>query len=78
MSWMINCREATHLSLQAEDQPLRMPDRLKLRFHLVICAACPKFTRQLKLMRESMDPWRAYRDGSDAPAEPNERTDPPR
>lgn len=65
MTWKINCREATHLVLQGEDQPLTWADRLRLRMHLAICAACPRFVRQVTLMRQAIGGWRAYRNESD-------------
>jgi hypothetical protein len=61
MSWKIDCREATHLVLQAEDRPLAWRDRLRLRLHLAICAACPRFVRQVALMRQAIGHWRRYR-----------------
>lgn len=67
MTWMINCRQATHLVLQGEDQPLGWPDRLRLRLHVAICDACPRFAQQVALMRQAMGRWRAYRDGADEP-----------
>jgi hypothetical protein len=65
MTWMINCRQATQLALRGEDTRLAWPDRLRLRMHLAVCKACPRFMRQLGLMRQAMGPWRGYRD-SDA------------
>jgi hypothetical protein len=64
--WMIHCREATRLVLLAEETPLRWTDRLRLRAHLAVCKACPRFVRQVALMRSAMGHWRAYRDGDDA------------
>lgn len=67
MRWKINCRQATHLLLQAEDQPLGWSDRLHLRLHLAICKACPRFVRQVAFMRVAMGRWRAYREEGDGP-----------
>lgn len=64
----INCREATALVLQGEDRRLGAADRVRLRLHLFICAACPRFVRQVGLMRRAMGPWRAYRDSDDTSA----------
>lgn len=64
----INCREATALVLQGEDRRLALAERLRLRMHLLICKACPRFVRQVALMRRAMGPWRSYRD-SQGPAE---------
>ncbi|MFZ5548343.1 MAG: zf-HC2 domain-containing protein [Pseudomonadota bacterium] len=67
MTWMLNCRQATQLVLQGEDRALRWPERLRLRLHLAVCEACPRFVGQVQLMRRAMGGWRAYRDGADEP-----------
>jgi hypothetical protein len=28
-----------------------------------VCGACPRFNRQVALMRQALPRWRAYRDG---------------
>ena len=66
MTWKIDCRQATHLVLQGEDQPLGWGDRLRLRFHMMICDACPRFVRQVGLMRTALGRWRDYRDDGEA------------
>jgi hypothetical protein len=60
-----NCREVTALVLAGEDRRLDFVERLALRLHLQICAACPKFSRQVALMRQALPRWRAYRDGGE-------------
>lgn len=70
MSWMINCKQATRLVLEAEDRRLGWLDRLRLRLHLAICEACPRFVRQVGVMRVAVDRWRAYRDEADGPPAP--------
>ena len=57
---MRTCKEASALLLAREDQNLRMRERLALRLHLAICAACPRFERQLLIMRSAMKQWRNY------------------
>jgi len=37
-----------------------------VRAHLAVCKACPRFQRQVALMRTALPRWRAYRDGNDA------------
>jgi len=59
-----NCREVTELVLGAFDRRLGPVERLALRIHMKICAACPKFSRQAALMRQALPRWRAYRDGT--------------
>lgn len=59
------CREVADMLVAREDQNLKLPDRLALRLHMVICAACPKFERQILTMRNSMKQWRSYTSADD-------------
>lgn len=67
MNWKINCRQATGLVLQGEERPLGWAERVRLRLHMAICDACPRFVQQVGLMRQALGRWRAYRDGADEP-----------
>jgi len=58
----LNCREVTRLSLEGEDRRLGLFDRIGIRLHLMICDACPRFAKQVKLMRQAIGQWRQYRD----------------
>jgi hypothetical protein len=51
MKFRVTCKEATHLLLRAQDEPLPWADRMRLRLHLYVCATCPRFVKQLELMR---------------------------
>lgn len=64
------CREVTRLVLQGEDRPLRLGERLGVRLHMVICAACPRFRQQLQLMRAASTRWRAYAGDDDGTPPP--------
>jgi hypothetical protein len=57
-----NCREVTRLVLAGEDRALNWFERLLVRQHLRVCGACPRFSRQVALMREAMGRWRRYSD----------------
>ena len=54
------CREVTALLIAREDRTLPWHDRLALRLHMAICAACPTFERQVLTMRNAMRQWRNY------------------
>lgn len=56
------CRETAALLVAREDRALSMGDRIALRLHLLACAACPRFERQILTMRNSMQQWRNYAD----------------
>ena len=64
LPFMRTCKEASALMLAREDQSLPMQERLALRLHLAICAACPRFERQLLTLRNAMKQWRNY-EGND-------------
>jgi hypothetical protein len=59
-----SCKQVAALLVAREDRPLPLAERLALRLHLAACDACPRFERQLLVMRESMARWR---DHADAP-----------
>jgi hypothetical protein len=52
------CKEAAALLVAREDRALPIADQLALRLHLAACDACPRFARQLHLMRSAFDRWR--------------------
>lgn len=68
MKLRLNCREATRLVLQGEDRRLSGGERLALRLHLVVCRACPRFVRQVALMRSAVGRWKHYSTQDDPPA----------
>jgi Putative zinc-finger len=59
------CREVAALLVAQEDRTLPIADRLALRIHMAICEACPRFERQLLIMRNSMQRWRGYTTAED-------------
>lgn len=61
------CRDVTRLVLQREDRALSLRERLSIRLHMWICAACPRFERQVRLMRVTCRRWRAYAESDEAP-----------
>ena len=59
----LDCRDVTHLVLAAEDRRLTWRERLGVRLHMAICEACPRFARQVSLMRAAVGRWKQYGDG---------------
>lgn len=57
---MKTCKEATALLVAREDRTLSLGDKVALRFHLLICKACPRFARQMLTLRNGMKEWRNY------------------
>lgn len=56
----ITCREATDITLKAEDRRMPLAERLSLRLHHRICGNCRRFYRQVALMRQASARWRDY------------------
>lgn len=51
---MISCREATRMMSEGQERALGAGERLRLRLHLGLCAACRNFDAQLAVLREAM------------------------
>lgn len=68
MKFDLSCKDVTHLLLEGEDRRLTIGERLRLRYHMLICQACPKFVRQVRFMRGAMGRWKGYSGGDDGPA----------
>lgn len=58
----ISCREATRITLEAEDRRMPLAERLSLRLHRRVCTNCRRFARQVELMRQASARWRRYGD----------------
>ncbi len=52
------CKQAAHLMLAQQDQPLGVRDQMALKIHLWICKNCPRFQHQLESMSRSLSDWR--------------------
>lgn len=55
-----SCRDVTRLVLEGEDRQLALGERISVRLHMLACAACPRFERQVAFMRKACARWRAY------------------
>ena len=52
------CLDVTRLVSQAQDAPLPWRQRVRVRLHLSVCAACSRFERQLRFLREAARRYR--------------------
>ncbi len=50
---MLSCREATALMSQEQDRRLGLGERVALRLHVLICAGCNNYRRQMQVLREA-------------------------
>ncbi|MDZ4142335.1 MAG: zf-HC2 domain-containing protein [Methylotenera sp.] len=51
---IITCKDASKIISQSLDGPLPWPDRMKLKFHFLICDACIRFNRQLHILSNAV------------------------
>jgi len=51
---MLSCKDVTRLLSEAMDRSLPLGKRIGVRFHLLICAFCARYGRQLALIRETV------------------------
>jgi len=58
LTHMLSCKEVTRLLSHAQDRPLALGERVKLRLHLAVCTACTRFERQLAFMRTALSRYR--------------------
>jgi hypothetical protein len=55
---IISCKDASRLMSKREDAALSAWQRLLLRLHLSVCAACRRFERQVRFLRAAMHEYR--------------------
>ncbi|HLO93212.1 MAG TPA: zf-HC2 domain-containing protein [Burkholderiaceae bacterium] len=57
---MPNCRQVTEMLLLAQERPASLRERVLVALHMPLCAACPRFREQVRLMRKASQRWRRY------------------
>ena len=62
------CREVATLLVAREDKELSWNDRYALRLQLSACDTCPRFERQMMVMRQGFQRWRHYSDDAQQPS----------
>ncbi|EWH02078.1 zf-HC2 domain-containing protein [Halomonas sp. BC04] len=50
---MMMCKEATHLMSRQLDVPLTFQEKLSLKLHLAMCAACTQCNQQFYLLHQT-------------------------
>ena len=56
---MLTCKEASRLLSEARERRLGLGERFALRFHLMICAGCNNFRKQLDFIGTAMRRYRS-------------------
>jgi hypothetical protein len=51
---MLSCKQASQLISQSLDRPLKLNERFELRFHLIICKYCKRFSQQVQALRVAL------------------------
>jgi hypothetical protein len=60
--WTRSCRDVSALLLARADRRLTLRERWALRWHMVICKACPNFESEVTLLQRAIQRWRHYRE----------------
>jgi hypothetical protein len=55
----LTCRDSVQLIVASEDRALTTSEKVALRMHLWMCRKCPKFLRQMQIIRRMLDRWKA-------------------
>ena len=64
---MLSCKEVGELLSQELDRKLSLRDRLRLKFHLLICKTCSCYEQQLKFIARSVQRLMQSSDGAGMP-----------
>jgi heterodisulfide reductase subunit B len=51
---MMNCKQATRLMSHGQDRQLTLPERMRLKFHLLICNGCSHYNKHLNIIHLAM------------------------
>jgi predicted anti-sigma-YlaC factor YlaD len=54
MRFTLTCKEAHRLTSERLDRKLSVVEHARRQWHLLICAACRNFDRQMRLIRRAM------------------------
>lgn len=49
----MTCQELTRLASQAQDRPLSLVQRLRLRLHAMVCVWCHRYLKHLEFMHHA-------------------------
>lgn len=69
---MLNCHDATRLISEARERELTMGEKLSLKMHVMMCAGCRNFDKQMDFLRQIA---RSYTGGLDEATGPPEQVD---
>ena len=59
---MLTCKKTTELLSQEQDRSLGAAERFGLRFHLLFCAGCRNFRRQMSFLHRACAAFPLTRD----------------
>jgi hypothetical protein len=54
----ISCKDASRLISQLQDGDIPLPERLRIRLHLLLCDACTRFEQQMRFLRAALRNYR--------------------
>jgi hypothetical protein len=58
---MMNCKQATRLMSEELDRGLTWRERIALKMHVMMCAGCTNFRKQMAFLRRASRFWSGNR-----------------
>ena len=68
---MLSCKEVCYIVSESLDGKLPWRERLRVRFHLLMCKACQRMVRQMELLRAAA---RRYESTGEETTHPQQKT----
>lgn len=59
---MMNCEKATRLISESQERALSLPEKMRLKMHVMMCSGCKNFNLQVPFLSKAM---KAYAKGFD-------------
>ncbi|HCB13122.1 MAG TPA: hypothetical protein DEP36_06080 [Gammaproteobacteria bacterium] len=50
---MLNCKQVTRLLSEAQERDLQFKEKIPLKLHLMMCAGCNNFRKQIDFLRRT-------------------------
>jgi len=50
---MLTCKQATQLMSEKQDRELGTPEKISLKFHLLMCNGCRRYDQQMNIIHQA-------------------------
>lgn len=60
---MMNCEKATRLISESQERVLSLPEKMRLKMHVMMCSGCKNFSLQVPFLSKAMRAYASRKDG---------------